>query len=60
MANFILILVIALIVGVSITYIVKEKKKGNHCIGCPAAATCPGAHANKCSGGCQANRKEIK
>lgn len=47
MANFVVILVIASIVGVAMAYIVKEKKKGTKCIGCPSAGTCP--HNGKCS-----------
>lgn len=58
MADFIVVVVILLIVGAAVTYIVKEKKKGTKCIGCPAAATCPSANAGKCSGGCQSNTKE--
>lgn len=53
MADFILVVVILLIVGAAVAYIVKEKKKGTKCIGCPAAATCPSANAGKCSSGCQ-------
>lgn len=40
MADVILILVLAVIVGAAILYIRKEKKKGVKCIGCPYAATC--------------------
>lgn len=58
MENFVVVAIILFIVGAAIAYIVKEKKKGNHCIGCPAAATCPSAHAGKCSGGCQTATKK--
>lgn len=40
MADVILLLVLAVIVGAAILYIRKEKKKGVTCIGCPYAATC--------------------
>lgn len=40
MADFLIILVIAVIVGASLLYIRKEKKRGVRCIGCPAAGTC--------------------
>jgi hypothetical protein len=40
MVNFIAGAVIALLLGLSISYIYKEKKKGNHCIGCPMAGKC--------------------
>lgn len=47
MADIIALLVIALILGLAIRYIYKEKKKGVHCIGCPSAGTC-----HKSSGSC--------
>lgn len=33
-------IIIALIVGGAVFYIIKEKKKGNRCIGCPYADSC--------------------
>lgn len=42
MENYIIIATLALIIISAILYIVKQKKKGNKCIGCP--------HAGKCSG----------
>lgn len=38
--NVIAALVILLIVGPALFYIIREKKKGRHCIGCPAAGSC--------------------
>ncbi|MBP3701388.1 MAG: FeoB-associated Cys-rich membrane protein [Lachnospiraceae bacterium] len=53
MADFITVAVILLIVGAAVLYIVKEKKKGVKCIGCPSAATCAHANANGgCGGSC--------
>ena len=43
MENIIILLIIIALVGSAIFYIVKEKKKGNKCIGCPSAGTCPRA-----------------
>ena len=40
MSNFVVIAVLVIIVGTAIAYIVKEKKKGTVCIGCPHAGTC--------------------
>ena len=51
MANIIVILILALILGAALLYIRKEKKKGAVCIGCPHAAAC--AKAKK--GGCGKN-----
>lgn len=44
MINYIVILIILAIVAMAVRYIVKEKKKGNVCIGC--------SNASGCSGGC--------
>ncbi|MBQ4057663.1 MAG: FeoB-associated Cys-rich membrane protein [Lachnospiraceae bacterium] len=58
MADFVVVVVILIIVGAAVAYIIKEKKKGTKCIGCPSATTCPSANAGKCNGGCQSNTKE--
>ena len=42
MANVIAIAVIVLIVGSAAAYIIRAKKKGQHCIGCPSAKSCNG------------------
>jgi len=47
MTNFLVILIVIAIVGVATAYIIKEKKRGVKCIGCPSAGTCP--HMGKCS-----------
>ena len=44
----IVIVVIALIVGGAVAYIVKAKKSGKKCIGCPYASSCP---SDKCGCG---------
>lgn len=43
--------VLAVLVGAAIAYIIREKKKGVACIGCPAAGTC-GAKNRPGSSGC--------
>ena len=48
MANIIDIAVHLVIVGLSVSYIIKEKKRGVVCIGCPHAGEC----AKKRQGGC--------
>lgn len=47
--DFIAIGVIALIVGAATLYIIKAKRSGKKCIGCPDSSSCSG----KCSGSCQ-------
>lgn len=50
MTDVIVLVVVLLIVGGAITYIVKAKKKGIKCIGCPSGGSCSG----NCSGNCSA------
>ena len=50
---------VALIVGGAVAYIIKAKKSGQKCIGCPDSKTCSG----KCSGcasacGCKTEDKK--
>ena len=49
--NIIIILIIAVILGLAIRYVIRAKKKGVKCIGCPDGAKCPGNCAG-CSGNC--------
>ncbi|MBQ2985441.1 MAG: FeoB-associated Cys-rich membrane protein [Clostridia bacterium] len=47
MTNFIIILIIAAIIGLAGGYVYRAKKRGEKCIGCPAAkagacGACPG------------------
>ena len=43
MVNVILWILVGLILGGAILYIVKAKKKGVQCIGCPMAGKCSGS-----------------
>ena len=45
MENLIIIGIVVLILGLAIGYVVKEKKNGRKCIGCPSTGC-------SCSGGC--------
>ena len=40
LADFIVIGIIALVVGAAVAYIVKAKKSGKKCIGCPDGCSC--------------------
>ena len=40
MENIVIIAILVLILGFAIRYIVKSKKRGEKCIGCPNAKTC--------------------
>lgn len=48
-ADFIAIGIIIVIVGCAVAYIVKAKKSGKKCIGCPDSASCS---KGGCSGSC--------
>ena len=48
--DVIVILVIVLIVGGAAAYIIRQKKNGAHCIGCPDSKVCA---SHSCSGKCQ-------
>lgn len=50
MINVIVAIVILILVGAAFTYIVREKKKGSKCIGCPAAGSCSGKHQEDAPG----------
>ncbi|MBQ2803004.1 MAG: FeoB-associated Cys-rich membrane protein [Lachnospiraceae bacterium] len=49
MANLVVAAVVLFVIGAAVAYIIKEKKKGTRCIGCPMAGQC----ARKCAGQCQ-------
>lgn len=46
MGNLIAIAMIASLLGLAINKIVKEKKSGNKCIGCPHGKTCASNRSN--------------
>ncbi len=49
--NIIVILVIGAILGLAVWYVIRAKKKGVKCIGCPSGTKCTG-HCSGCSGNC--------
>ena len=60
--DYVILGIIGLVLGLAIGYIVKAKKSGKKCIGCPDSGSC-GGHCASCSGGCsccsdQKNEKE--
>ena len=48
--DFVIIAVIVLIVGGASAYIIKAKKSGKKCIGCPDSVSC--GKSGGCNGGC--------
>ena len=51
MENIIIIAVLAIILGGAVAYIIKAKKSGKKCIGCPSGGSCSGSCSacGKCS-----------
>ena len=56
MADLIIAVVLLMIIGGAVAYIVKAKKNGAKCIGCPAGGNCSGKSNGQsdcsCSCGC--------
>ena len=52
MTDIIIALIILVIVGAAVAYIVRQKRKGVKCIGCPHSSTCgsKGGCGGNCSG----------
>lgn len=56
MANLIVGGILLILVGSAVAYIVKEKKNGTKCIGCPSGGSCPGHKGGShtaCGCGCR-------
>jgi len=47
MENFIIILIVAVLVGSASVYIYRKKKAGAKCIGCPSSGSCPRCNAKQ-------------
>ncbi|MBR2651057.1 MAG: FeoB-associated Cys-rich membrane protein [Clostridia bacterium] len=56
-SDIIAIVIILLIVGGAVAYIVKAKRSGRRCIGCPDSKTCSG-NCGCCGGSCGSGAKE--
>ena len=52
MENVIIIAVLLLVLGGAVAYIVRAKKSGVKCIGCPAAGNCAGKCGEQADCGC--------
>lgn len=54
MTDIIVIAVIVVILAAAAAYVIKAKKSGKKCIGCPDSGSCPSAkNGSCCSCGCQ-------
>ena len=50
MLNLLLIVILLGIAGAIVFYLVREKKRGVRCVGCPHAKACAKKHAGTCGG----------
>ena len=57
LVDYIVIAAIVLVVGGAIAYIIKAKKSGKKCIGCPDSGSCGGSCAG-CTGCTQKPKEE--
>lgn len=60
MDNAIVIAVLVLIVGAAAWYVIRAKKNGAKCIGCPSGCNCSHSHDDKSSCCCGCGEKESK
>lgn len=54
MVDIIILAIVLVMLGLAVTYIVKKKKSGVKCIGCPDGCSCSGKKTENtiCNGGC--------
>ena len=50
--DWIIVAAIVLIVGAASAYIIKAKKSGKKCIGCPDSSSCHSQKSDSCGGNC--------
>ena len=50
--NILIIVVLGAIVGLALGYVIRAKKKGAKCIGCPSGASCGKSGCSGCNGQC--------
>jgi hypothetical protein len=53
LVNIVATLVVVAILGGAVAYIIKSKKSGVKCIGCPSGGCCPSAKNGGCGCNCQ-------
>ncbi len=50
MENMIVVMILLVLIGSVVIYLIKEKKKGRKCVGCP--------YAKQCSQNCDSDKKQ--
>ena len=59
MADFVVIAALFVIIGLAVLYIIKEKKKGRKCIGCPGGG-CAGCALKNKEGNCDGKNNDAR
>lgn len=49
MKDLVAVVIIAIVLGLAVLYIVRAKKKGVKCIGCPSGGNCCSSNEENCS-----------
>lgn len=52
MADIILIVILLVVIGAAVAYIIKSRKSGVKCIGCPSGCSCSHEQTGHPDGGC--------
>ncbi len=52
MKNLVVILILLIVVGLALTYIIRQKRNGVKCIGCPSGKSCASKKDGNCNGSC--------
>ena len=58
MENAIIIAILVIIIGAATGYVIKAKKSGKKCIGCPDGGSCSASGCSGCNGGCGCHTEE--
>ncbi|MGN0304631.1 MAG: FeoB-associated Cys-rich membrane protein [Lachnospiraceae bacterium] len=58
MANFLVGGILLILIGAATAYIVKSRKSGVKCIGCPSGCSCSSHSGGDCAGGCGCHSRE--
>lgn len=56
LTDYVIIAAVGLILALAVFYILRQKKKGKKCIGCPYGASC--CSKSSCEGGCTCEEKD--
>ena len=61
MENIVIVVILAAIVAGIVWYLLRAKKRGQTCIGCPHSSKCASKKCSgKCNGGCGSNKEKTK